>query len=76
MLVLLDDKCDKTNTEVKIRAEKNSGLYGIWTHDLCDTNWELVIMLVPNEPVKWWINDCEYMKIVSFFQAYFHYYQT
>ena len=29
MLVLLDDKCDKTNTEVKIRPEKNSGLYGI-----------------------------------------------
>ena len=22
---------------VKIRPEKNSGLYGIWTHDLCDT---------------------------------------
>ena len=76
MLVLLDDKCDKTNTEVKIRPEKNSGLYGIWTHDLCDTNWELVIMLVPNEPVKWWINDCKYMKIVSFFQAYFQYRQS
>ena len=52
---------------VKIRPEKNSGLYGIWTHDLCDTgaalyqlsqqaNWELVIMLVPNKPVKWWMN--------------------
>ena len=38
---------------VKIRPEKNSGLYGIWTHNLCDTgaalyqlsqqaNWELV----------------------------------
>ena len=60
---------------VKIRPEKNSGLYGIWTHDHCDTsavlyqlssqaNWELVIMLVPYKPVKWWINDCEYMKIV------------
>ena len=23
---------------VKIRPEKNSGLYGIWTHDLCDTD--------------------------------------
>ena len=23
---------------VKIRPEKNSGLYGIWTHDLCDTS--------------------------------------
>ena len=22
---------------VKIRPEKYSGLYGIWTHDLCDT---------------------------------------
>ena len=22
---------------LKIRPEKNSGLYGIWTHDLCDT---------------------------------------
>ena len=22
---------------VKIRPEKNSGLHGIWTHDLCDT---------------------------------------
>ena len=21
----------------EIRPEKNSGLYGIWTHDLCDT---------------------------------------
>ena len=52
---------------VKIRPEKNSGPYGIWTHDLCDTgaalyqlsqqaNWELVIMLVPNKPVKWWMN--------------------
>ena len=23
---------------VKIRPEKNSGLYRIWTHDLCDTS--------------------------------------
>ena len=56
---------------VKIRLEKNSDVYGIWTHDLCDTgavlyqlswqaNWELVIMLVPNKPEKWWINNCEY----------------
>ena len=40
---------------VKIRPEKNSGLYKIWTHDLCDTsavlyqlscqaNWELLII--------------------------------
>ena len=54
-------------------AWKNSGLYGICTHDPCNTNRELVIMLVPNEPVKWWINDSKYMKIVSFFQAYFQY---
>ena len=49
-----------------------SGSYGIWTHDPCDTgavvyqlaNWELVIMLVRIEPVKWWINDCEYVKMI------------
>ena len=52
-------------------AWKNSGLHGICTHDLCNTNRELVIMLDPNEPVKWWIDDYEYMKIVSFFQALF-----
>ena len=23
---------------VKIRPESNSGLYGIWTYDLCDTS--------------------------------------
>ena len=54
---------------MKIRPEKNSGLYGIWTYDLCDTgavlyqmseqaNWELVTVLVPYKPVKhyfeWW----------------------
>ena len=55
---------------VKIRPEKNSGLYRMWTHNLCDSgavlyklskqaNWELVIMLVPNEPMKWCIDDCE-----------------
>ena len=27
-----------TQAVVKIRPEKNSGLYGIWTHDLCDTS--------------------------------------
>ena len=25
------------NTELVIELKKNSGLYGIWTHDLCDT---------------------------------------
>ena len=51
---------------VKIRPEKkNLGLYWIWIYYLCDTsaalyqlssqgNWELVIMLVPDKPVKWW----------------------
>ena len=45
---------------VKIRLEKNSGLYEIWTHDLYDTgallyqlswqtNWKLEIMLVRNK---------------------------
>ena len=27
-------------------------------------NWDLVIMLVPNKPLNWWINDCNYMKII------------
>ena len=26
-----------TELVVEIRPEKNSGPYGIWTHDLCDT---------------------------------------
>ena len=44
------------------KARKNSGLYGIWTHNLCDTsaalyqlsqqaNWEMVMMVVLNKPV-------------------------
>ena len=64
-----------TSVVVKIRPEKNSGLYKIWTQDQCSTgaalyqlsqqaNWELVIMLVPNKPSKWWISDCKYMKII------------
>ena len=48
------------------KAWKNSGLYGIWTHDLCDTNRELVITLVPKKPVKWWIDDCEYENRIFF----------
>ena len=46
-----------SKAEVKIRPEKNSGLYGIWIHGLCNTsavfyqlsqqaNWELVITFV------------------------------
>ena len=49
------------------KKKKKAGLYGIWTHDLCDTgaalyqlsyhaNWEPVMMMVLNKPVKWWIN--------------------
>ena len=26
-----------TELVVEIRPDKNSGLYGIWTHDLCNT---------------------------------------
>ena len=37
MLILLDDKSDKTNWEVKISPEKIRP-YEIWTYDLCDTN--------------------------------------
>ena len=53
-----------TQAVVKIRPEKNTGLYGIWTPDLCDSGacsalpTESTIMLVRNKPVKWWINDC------------------
>ena len=36
MKVILAVMCT-TWAVVKIRPEKNSGLYGIWTHDLCDT---------------------------------------
>ena len=64
-----------TEAVLKIWPEKKSGLYGIWTHDFCDTgavlyqlssqaNWELVIMLVRNKPVKWLLNDCTYMNII------------
>ena len=27
-----------TELVIEIRPEKNSGPYGIWTHDLCDTD--------------------------------------
>ena len=48
---------------LKIKPEKNSGLNGIWTHDLCDTgaelyqlsyqaNWKLTTLWVPNIPVE------------------------
>ena len=56
-----------TELVVETRPEKkNSGPYGIWTHDLYNigaalyqlssqASWELVIMLGPNKPSKWWI---------------------
>ena len=64
-----------TEAVLKIWPEKKSGLNGIWTHDFCDTgavlyqlssqaNWELVIMLVRNKPVKWLLNDWTYMNII------------
>ena len=37
---------------VKIRPEKNSGLYGIWTHDLCDT--DTVLYNWANKPTGSW----------------------
>ena len=51
-----------TSTAVKLKSEKNSGLNGIRTHDLCDNgavlyqlsyqaNWELVTFWVRNIPV-------------------------
>ena len=62
---------------VKIRPENNSGLCRIRTHDFCDTgavlyqlskqaNRELDVILVPYTSFKWWINDCEYVKINFF----------
>ena len=41
------------------KAWKNSGLYGIWTHDLCDTG----AVVMGSNPVQAWI----------FFRPYFHY---
>ena len=37
----------------------------------CSTNWELVIMLVPNKPVKWWINNCKHMNILYVYEEGF-----
>ena len=39
--------------------------YGTMLYHLSkQVNWELVILLLRNIPVKWWINDCKYMKII------------
>ena len=48
-----------TEVVVEIRPEKNSGQYGIWTHDLCDTSAEVM----GSNPVRAWI----------FFRPYFNY---
>ena len=37
-----------TSAVVKIGPEKNSGLYGIWTHDLCDTG---IVKVLGSNPV-------------------------
>ena len=62
---------------VKIRPEKIQACMGFepMTSDSgavhyqlsWQVNWELVIMLDLNEPVKWWINDYEYMKIIYWY---------
>ena len=61
---------------MKLKPEKNSGLNGIRTHDLCDTGavlyqlsyqaiWELVSLGVRNIPVK--VKDVnEYMKKIIY----------
>ena len=61
---------------MKLKPEKNSGLNGIRTHDLCDTGavlyqlsyqaiWELVTLWVRNTPdygdVKKWIYERSYI---------------
>ena len=65
-------------TKVVLKTEKKKidlGLYRIWTHDLCDhgvvlyrlsqqASQKLVIVLVHNKPVRWWVNNCKYMKII------------
>ena len=72
----------KNTTELVVEngPKKNSGPYGIWTHDLCDTgaslyqlskqaNRELVNVLGPNIPSKWWMmildiwNSCIYTAV-------------
>ena len=54
----LNSESDKYESDVP----NNSGLYGIWTLDLCETSavsveltsqLEVIIMLVNNKPVKW-----------------------
>ena len=37
MKIWLTVAVNTTKAVVKLKPEKNSGLNGIWTHDLCDT---------------------------------------
>ena len=72
-----------TTTElvVEMRPEKNSGPYGIWTHDLCGTsaalyqlsqqaNWKLVLMSDSNKPSKWWMMTGDIWKSVIIYKNY------
>ena len=39
--------------------------YGAALYQLSlQANWELVIILVPNKTMKWWINGYKYMNII------------
>ena len=62
-------------TEKTEEKKIDLGLYRIWTHDLCDhgvvlywlsqqASQKLVIVLIRNKPVRWWVNNCKYMKII------------
>ena len=52
---------------VKIRPEKNSGLYGIWTHDLCNT------AAVFHSASQWWWVKIPHRPEKFFSRPYFHY---
>ena len=53
-----------SRSKIIIKPEKDSGPFGIWTHDLCVTGAALYQLGFPNRPSKWWINDCKYMEII------------
>ena len=41
-------------------------------YQMCQqANWELVIMLLPDKPVKWWIKECEYNVYIFLFEFEF-----
>ena len=63
--------CEIVWVDVITTIEDNNHLnswplrYGTMLYHLSkQVNWELVILLLRNIPVKWWINDCKYMKII------------